>query len=108
MIHFSSPDIPRLDLTRPAITQGCQRGILDRLPLEILHQILELLDFHTLAAIRSLNFASRSVVDSFPAYKYIAQYAANALRALTRTQLITAFGAAYLFKVLRTDRCIGC
>lgn len=83
-------------------------GILDRLPLEVLHQVLDQLDFHTLVAIRSLNLASRNTVDSFPAYKYMTQYAANALRALSQTELITAFSAVHLFKVLRTDRCTGC
>ena len=104
MIHFSSPDIPRLDLTRASTAVG----ILDRLPFEILHQVLDQLDFSTLVAIRSLNLASRNTVDSFPAYKYMTQYAADALRALSQTELITAFSSAHLFKVLRTDRCTGC
>ena len=108
VIHFSSPDIPRLVLSSPTAAQRYGMGILDRLPLEILHQVLGRLDFHTLIAIRSLNLASRSIVDSFPSFKYMTQYAANALRALSRTRLIIAFSAAHLLSVLRTDRCLGC
>lgn len=108
MIHFSSPEIPSLSLYGSTKVQRYPMGMLDRLPLEIIHQILEQLDFFTLVILRGLNLASRSIVDSLPAFKYMTQYAANTLRALSRTRLITVFTASRLLNVLRTDRCMNC
>ena len=108
MIHFSSPEIRNLSLCGSTRVRRYSMGILARLPLEVLHQLLEQLDFLTLVHLRGLNYASRSIVDSLPAFKYTTQYAANALRALSQTKLITVFTASRLLEVLRTDRCMGC
>ena len=108
MIHFPSFEIPRLSLCESTKVQRYRLGTLDRLPLEILHQLLGQLDFLTLLSFRGLNLASRSIIDSLLAFKYMTQYAANVLRAINRTNLITTFTAAHLLKSLRTDRCTGC
>jgi hypothetical protein len=108
MIHFSSPQIPRLGLCDSTTARANSLGILDKLPFEILHQLVQLLDFYTLVTIRSVNFAARTAIDAFPAFKYMTQYAAGALRALSQTRLVKSFTVAHLFHVSRTDRCFGC
>lgn len=82
--------------------------MLDELPLEILHQLLQLLDFHTWLMARSVNFAGRSTIDALPAYNYMTQYAAIVIRALNQKRLVNDSTAAHLFHVFRTDRCVGC
>lgn len=108
MIRFASLDIPCFNLSASTTVRTNSMGLLDKLPFEILQQVLQLLDFRSLTSIRSLNFASRSVVDALSAFSYMTKYAASALRALSQTRLITRFAVSLLFLLFRTDRCIGC
>ncbi|RFU35244.1 hypothetical protein B7463_g1160, partial [Scytalidium lignicola] len=83
-------------------------GRLALLPLEILHNIVRELDFESLGAMRCLNTRSKDIVGKLPAYRDIATFAHNALRALSATGLLSKYSAKCLYSVLCQDRCFGC
>lgn len=107
MIHYppstsTTAALPELP-SRPS-----SGGELDRLPLELLHEIFPSLDFGTLRDLRAANFRTRDLVDSFPAWRCMTQHASSTLRALADTQLIMHFSSGQLYATLRSDRCEFC
>jgi hypothetical protein len=95
MIHFAAPQIAHLSLCASTNVRRNSLGMFDKLPLEILHEVFQLLDFHKLSVVRSVNFASQSVIDTLPTYNYMTQYVPTALGALSKTRLITTYTVGY-------------
>jgi len=83
-------------------------GRLALLPLEVLHSILRELDFESLGTMRCLNTQSKDVVGMLPAYRDLATFAHDALRALSATGTLSKYSGKCLYFILCQDRCIGC
>ena len=83
-------------------------GQLDRLPLELIHNILQLLDIHTLTLMQSLNHRSKLLVESLPEHREIVNHVPNALRALFSTGLAPHFTLLELRRELRAQKCFVC
>src|SRR4051794_27330617 len=96
VIHF--PKSRGIDYPR-AVTGGSTAlmGTLALLPLEILHNILRELDFESLGSIRCLNTESKVVVETLPAYRDLATFAYNTLRALFATRVLSRYSAKHLY-----------
>lgn len=83
-------------------------GQLDLLPLEILQNILQLLDLHTLTLMQSINHRSKLLVDSLPQHREVITHAPNALRAIIGTGLAPHFTIGHLSRALRAQDCSEC
>jgi hypothetical protein len=83
-------------------------GVLDSLPLEILHHVLELLDFQSLSRLSRVSIAGKSIVESVLAYQIFMDYAPHVLTALSRTHLIASHSAKALFRAIISGDCIAC
>ncbi|KAK3179360.1 hypothetical protein K4F52_009186 [Lecanicillium sp. MT-2017a] len=85
----------------PKLTARQQRrasslGRLDRLPVEVLHMVLEELDFQSLSRVSRSSWRGEEV------------HAPDALRALGQMQLLPLHSAAKLHETLRSDECVSC
>lgn len=104
-IHYKESRIIRVhDLP----SRDSASGKLDLLPVELLHNIFQSLDFQSLRCLRVVNFATKQLVEALPAYADLVKHAPNALRALADTNLLSYFDATQLYDVLLCDRCAGC
>ncbi|KAI9741545.1 MAG: hypothetical protein M1818_004351 [Claussenomyces sp. TS43310] len=83
-------------------------GLLGSLPLELLHEILNSLDFLSLSYLARVSHGGRAAVKSLPAYRDLVKYASPALTALARTKLITFHSAACIHAALRSEDCVSC
>lgn len=107
MLNLSKTRAPRFP-TPFRNTGTATLGLLDLLPLEIIHIILESLDFRSLGNVRLVNIRGRFVVQHVPAYQNITTYCHAALRGLAAVGLLGEFCANYLYSVACDDRCVGC
>lgn len=73
----------------------------DLLPLEILQNILQLFDLHTVTLMLSISHRSKLLVDSLP-------HAPNALREILGTGLAPHFTIDHLSRALRAQDCSEC
>ncbi|KAK2875180.1 hypothetical protein FQN49_001717 [Arthroderma sp. PD_2] len=83
-------------------------GLLDLLPLEIFHDILNLLDFQSLSRFLRVSQRGRATVESLPAYYHLTQHAPDTLSALGQSHLISYHSAGRLHAVLRSAACVAC
>ena len=83
-------------------------GQFDKLPLEILHPILGMLDFRSLCRFQQASLQAKIIVDSFPAYRDFIKYAPYVLTTLGRTETVTFYSSSDLLKTLRTTKCALC
>lgn len=89
-------------------TESSSIGPLDTFPLEILHLILNSLDFQSLSRFSRTCHQGKTVVESLPTYRVVIQHASKALIALSRTNLITFHSAASIHTALLSDKCVSC
>lgn len=68
-------------------TSSTALGTLNRLPLELLHEVLLYLDMHSLFKLRQTNLGSRQAVDSLKQYQVVVSNGLNLFYALLRTRL---------------------
>ncbi|KAI5859492.1 hypothetical protein GGS23DRAFT_585652 [Durotheca rogersii] len=99
----SWPKIERLHL--PPRTN---LGLLDALPLELLHEILPQLDLRTLADVRRVNRRAIELVNSLPQYKAISTHARNALRGILSIETGRWITCRTLYEKLCTPGCEQC
>ena len=83
-------------------------GLFDNLPLEILQNILQQLDLHTLTLMQSLNRTAKLLVHSLPQYRDIVAHAPNALRAMLSTGMASYYSIDDLYGSLRSQECFLC
>ena len=83
-------------------------GFLDRLPLELLHDILLRLDIYSLFNFRQTNLRSRQTVDSLKQYQMVVLYGLNLLCALLRTRLAIGVSLSDFYYILCTKACTFC
>ncbi|KAJ5557180.1 F-box domain protein [Penicillium frequentans] len=102
------------DKIRSSIATPFQRssnvglGSLDRLPLELLFDMLGLLDMHSLFQFRQTNLRSRQMVDSLSQYQRAVSHGLNLFRALLQTRLATDISLLDFDKALCTKTCVFC
>jgi len=83
-------------------------GLLDNLPLELLHALLNYLDLQSLSRILRVSLRGKAIVESLPAYRDLASTAGNIFQILSYTRLIGLHSATTLQAALHSDRCISC
>lgn len=83
-------------------------GSLDRLPLELLHDIVLRLDMHAVFKLRQTSLRAREVVQSLPQYQPVALHGLRVFRALLRTQLATHISLYDFYDALITKTCTLC
>ncbi|KAK2739864.1 hypothetical protein FQN57_006440 [Myotisia sp. PD_48] len=90
---------------RPSVTP---LGLLNALPIELMHYICNMLDFQSLSRLLRTSLRVRSMVESLPAYRDLMEHAPDTLTALGETQLISLHSADLLYKTLRSQHCVSC
>ncbi|EQK99073.1 Cyclin-like F-box [Ophiocordyceps sinensis CO18] len=83
-------------------------GSLDRLPLELLHDVLLRLDMQSLFNFRQTNLRSRQMVHSLKQYQMVALHGLNLLCALLRTRLAIGVSLFDFYHALCTKICTFC
>lgn len=83
-------------------------GILDRLPLELLTDILLQVDLQALTGFRRVNQRAMQVVDSVPQYDAIVEHAPNSLRALLTVNKGRNVNCLELYDKMCTFKCETC
>jgi hypothetical protein len=80
---------------------------LDRLPLELLIEVLLQLDIPSLTRFRGLNRCAMKLVNSVHQYTAIIEHCPNIIRAIVSIQA-DAFDCGTLYRTLCTSRCFTC
>lgn len=83
-------------------------GSLDRLPLEILHLSLNLLDFQSLFFFSRTSLLGKGIVESLPSYRDLMQYAPHAMKALGQAGLLHVHPATPIYQTMQSEACISC
>lgn len=83
-------------------------GILDRLPAELLHEVLINLDFQSITRFSRVSMRGKHILQCFPEYRDLMNHAPHALAALGQTKLIQLHSVSQLLTALRTERCATC
>lgn len=83
-------------------------GRFDLIPDELLNHVFVLLDIETLRSLRLVNFATKQLVESLPAYADLMKHAPETIHVLECTNLLSYFAANQLYEALLCDRCAGC
>ncbi|KAI1175431.1 hypothetical protein F4777DRAFT_588500 [Nemania sp. FL0916] len=96
-----------LDNGQHAIQPRHSVSQLDKLPLEIVTEILLELDVPTLTVFRRVNYRAMSLVDSLHQFKMILKHCPNVLRAIISINA-TFFNCQALYQTLFTYKCATC
>lgn len=83
-------------------------GILDRLPAELLDEVLGRLDFQSAIRFSRVSFQGRDMLCSLPVFRDVIKHAPHALAALSQTKLLHLHSASELYNALRSERCVLC
>ncbi|KAI0402385.1 hypothetical protein F4802DRAFT_608764 [Xylaria palmicola] len=86
-------------------TSSTGLGSLDRLPLELLYDVLLHRDLHSLFNFRQTNLRSRLIVDSLKQYQIVVSHGLNLLCALLRTRLAIGVSLFDFYDALCTKDC---
>lgn len=111
MIWYSTREHAEI---RPSIATPFQRtsdiglGSLDRLPLELVLNLLYRLDLHSLFKFRQINLRARERVDCLTQYQRVTSHGLNLLCALLRTGLAIDVTLLDFYDALCTKACTLC
>lgn len=105
---ISEPPEPIKVAVLPRTLTSSSMGLLDIVPIELLHIILNSLDFKSLSRLTRACHQAKTMVESLPSYQDMMKRASMALTALSRTRLITFHSAATLHAALRSEECVSC
>ena len=100
-------DNGRHDCLKPISTPCFPANQLDRLPLELLIEVLLQLDIPSLTRFRGLNSRTMELVNSVHQYTAIIEHCPNIIRAIVSIQA-DAFDCSTLYRTLCTSRCFTC
>lgn len=89
-------------------TPNTRLGTLDRLPLELVHEILLSLDVQSLFNFRQANLSSRQTVDSLHQYQRVVAHGLRLFCALLRTRLAVGVSLSDFYQALCTKACGTC
>ncbi|KID88651.1 F-box domain-containing protein, partial [Metarhizium majus ARSEF 297] len=83
-------------------------GSLTRLPIELLHNVFEMLDFQSLLRFSGASRRASTLVQTSPVYRDLIEYAHRGLAALAFSGLISYHPAGALRAALRSQNCFLC
>jgi hypothetical protein len=106
MITISDP--PKLPVTVQAQDQQSSLGTLDRLPSELVHEVLEHLDVQSLTRFSRTSCKAKCVVGSLSAYRRLMRHAPDALAALKGINIIHLHSVSELHAAFRSPACATC
>ncbi|CZR62964.1 uncharacterized protein PAC_12861 [Phialocephala subalpina] len=103
----------RLDNTRsrfksPMVRPEDQESSLQKLPIEVYHNVLQYLDIGTLTSMRAVSQYTRASIDSLHPYKELHDFAPQALRACLSTEMAPHIPLLRLHNALTTQECHYC
>ncbi|KAK3337776.1 hypothetical protein B0T19DRAFT_82409 [Cercophora scortea] len=96
-----------LDNGRHILQPKTRVGQLDRLPIELINQVLGMLDIPTLTNFRRVNQRAMHLVDSLPQYRRLWTFCPNILRAAISINA-ASFSCETLFQTLTREKCESC
>ncbi|KAK2866809.1 hypothetical protein FQN49_003512 [Arthroderma sp. PD_2] len=105
MITINKPAKPSTLIHRP---DPSSLGLLNPLPLEVLHIALHTLDFQSLSRLSRVSRRGRAVVETLPIYRDLMKYIPDTLKALGQSQLLSHFPADKLLTILCSKACVAC
>lgn len=97
-----------LDNGRHAVNPKVGIGVLEALPLEILHEVLIQIDLRSLTDFRRVNQRATQVVDSIPQYQAVLKHGVASLRSILAIETGTLISCRGLFGALTTPICENC
>jgi F-box domain len=103
---FSDTSVPQPKSKRPSQPLH-SLGQFDKLPLELLSEVLLELDVPTLVAFRCVNRHAMTLVDSFPKFCRVVDNCATVIRAIVATKA-NSFTFNTLHNSLSMRDCVGC
>lgn len=89
-------------------TAVAELGSLDRLPTELLHDVLLRLDMQTIFKLRQTSLRAREVVDSLTQYQMVALHGLRLFCALLRTRFAVHITLDDFYDALSTKTCAIC
>lgn len=89
-------------------TPPFRNGTLDRLPVELIHTVLNRLDLQSLSRLSCVSLQSKAVVEAFPPYRELMHHVPETLRALGKTRLACLHTADVLYSSLKSEQCVSC
>ncbi|KAK4033202.1 hypothetical protein C8A01DRAFT_50181 [Parachaetomium inaequale] len=111
VIWFSSREhLPIRASIATSFGHASSRGlsVLDRLPLELLCDVVLRLDMHSVFKLRQASFRARQIVDALKEYRMVVSHGLNLLCALLRTRLAVAVSLSDFYSALCTESCALC
>ncbi|GBF60801.1 hypothetical protein TMEN_3256 [Trichophyton mentagrophytes] len=99
---------PEFFTPKPRPDEQLSIGTLDRLPVELLHDILYMLDLESLSALLYVSRGANVAVNALPMYRAIVTHVPHLIEAIRRADLESEFTVQGLYKVLRTRDCPEC
>ncbi|KAH8728358.1 F-box domain-containing protein [Phaeosphaeriaceae sp. PMI808] len=106
--NISVDESVKLSLSKIQREPQLSVGLLDDLPLELLHDILNYLDLQSLSQFSRVSLRGRVIAESLPAYRDLTSAAGHIFQTLSRTRVIGLHSVAALQTALRSNRCISC
>ncbi|KAG6354290.1 hypothetical protein INS49_004895 [Diaporthe citri] len=106
LITISDP--PRPPVTLRTQDRPSSLGALDRLPAELLHEVLGHLDVQSFTRLSRTCSGANTILGSNSSYQHLLSHAADALAALSWTELIHRYPLSQLDAVLQSQRCETC
>lgn len=106
MVRVSKEEAPsasRLCHERPS-----SAGLLNQLPVEIIHMILDSLDFQSISRLSRASLRTHELVVAFPTLAVFIQHAPQALLAFGRTRTLAYHSANDLLSALSSNTCASC
>ncbi|OJZ80473.1 hypothetical protein ASPFODRAFT_106921, partial [Aspergillus luchuensis CBS 106.47] len=97
---------PELDLNSRPPCYGL--GTLEKLPLEVIHLALILLDMQSLTDFRRVSRRARQVADSVPQFRHILNHVPASIRASLIIETTRYFSCQELYQTLCTAECESC
>lgn len=106
VITISDP--PRAPVTLQTQDRPSSLGALDSLPAELLHEVLAHLDVQSFTRLSRTCSGTNAILGSNSSWQHLLSHAAEALAALSRTQLVRRYTLSQLDAVLHSQRCETC
>ncbi len=104
--HFSNTDFP-CQKSQQTPQPLHSLGQIDKLPLELLSEVLLELDVPTLVAFRCVNRQAMVVVDSLPKFRRVVENCVGVIRAIVATKA-DSFTFNTLYSCLGLSDCVNC
>lgn len=101
-------NLPQYPSQKMQLEAHASLGMLELLPLELLHETLLQLDIRSLMNLRYVNRRAVDIVDSQPAYRTIAKFAPRAVRAILGVQTGAWITCELLYEKLFALDCDEC